>query len=415
MSFLLLLFLGLLLLFYFGWQERTRVLEAETAILPESDAVTWHELPKRFAVSVLAARMGVLVGVSLTALAWVNLYQTTYGLLRILGWSRSTSSALLFVAPLALIILFFYWVGWALAERRALSLTPGTKMPAWVGYGIFPFIPIATLLNKLASLTNTSPELPPDLPTQLRAIAAAPDPVWQALQSSAPTEASAANRQIFENAAELPTIRVRECMVYRTDIVGVEEEDGIEGLRQGFISSGYSKVPVFNESLDNVIGYCHSSALFKKPRHIADILQPMLVVPESMTASQLLLEFARAKTSMALVLDEYGGTSGLVTREDVMEEIFGEINDELDTDAELEVQEEPGQYLLSARLEVDYLNEKYDLDLPVGDYESLAGLVLSLNQDLPSPGQIITAAPFSFEILSMEQTRIVTLRLRVEE
>ena len=233
------------------------------------------------------------------------------------------------------------------------------------------------------------------------------------VQDQEGNDVSMTNRQMFDNATELSTVRVRECMIPRTDIVAIDEDEGITGLQSAFVESGYSKIPIYRENVDQVLGYCHSSAMFKKPKAIEDVMSPMMVVPESMTATQLLIEFSKEQKSIALVIDEYGGTSGLVTMEDVMEEIFGDIQDELDHEEELEVQEDAQTWLLSARLEVDYLNEKYEWDLPVGDYESLGGLVISLNEDLPEPGATVEAPPFSFEVVEMEETRLRTLRLRI--
>jgi CBS domain containing-hemolysin-like protein len=203
-------------------------------------------------------------------------------------------------------------------------------------------------------------------------------------------------------------------MVPRTEIEAVDITDSIEDLRQTFMETGHSKILVYNETIDNIIGYCHQLALFKKPANIESILTPITVVPESMLASELFVKFVSDHRSMALVVDEFGGTSGIVTVEDLIEEIFGEINDEHDDAAEALLEQflpEENSYLLSARLEIDYLNDKYTLDLPEGDYETLGGFILSVHEDIPEPNEVILVSPYVATILSMADNRIDTVKL----
>lgn len=219
--------------------------------------------------------------------------------------------------------------------------------------------------------------------------------------------------KIFDNAVEFKTVRVRECMIPRTDIVAVEVDDSIEELKKVFEESGHSKVIIYRESIDEVIGYCHQLELFKKPKSIEDILNPIIIAPESALANELLIQFIQERKSLALVVDEFGGTSGIVSMEDIIEEIFGEIDDEYDNEALTEQLIGEQEYLLSARLEIDYLNEKYAWNLPYGDFETLSGFILSLTENLPNKGEVITYGGFTFTIMTKQAHRIETVRLKI--
>lgn len=221
--------------------------------------------------------------------------------------------------------------------------------------------------------------------------------------------------KIFDNAIEFKTVRVRECMVPRTDIVAVEVEDSIGEMKKVFEESGHSKVIVYRETIDEVIGYCHQLELFRKPKTIEEILTPIIIAPESALANELLIQFIQERKSLALVVDEFGGTSGIVSMEDIIEEIFGEIDDEYDNDDLIEQNIANDEYLLSARHEIDYLNDKYGWDLPYGDFETLSGLILSLTENLPNKGDQITMGRYTFTIMTKLAHRIETVRLKINE
>lgn len=221
--------------------------------------------------------------------------------------------------------------------------------------------------------------------------------------------------KIFDNAVEFKTVRVRECMIPRTDIVAVEAEDSIEELRKVFETSGHSKVIVYRETIDEVIGYCHQLELFKKPKTIEDILTPIIIAPESALANELLIQFIQERKSLALVVDEFGGTSGIVSMEDIIEEIFGEIDDEYDSDDLIEQKISEQEYLLSARHEIDYLNDRYHWNLPYGDFETLSGLILSLTENIPNKGDTIALGRYTFTVISKQAQRIETVRLKIND
>jgi len=223
------------------------------------------------------------------------------------------------------------------------------------------------------------------------------------------------DKRIFNNALEFKTIKVRECMIPRTEVVAVDVEDEIDELRKAFTDSGHSKVLVYKETIDDVIGYCHSLALFKKPASIEEILTPIIIVPETMAVNELMIQFIQEHKSLALVVDEFGGTSGIVSLEDIIEEIFGEIQDEHDDEDLVEVQINENTYSFSARLEIDYLNEKYNLELPEGDYDTLGGFILSVTENFPSLNDVVERSPFTFVIESMEENRIDMVRLIVND
>jgi putative hemolysin len=222
------------------------------------------------------------------------------------------------------------------------------------------------------------------------------------------------DKQIFHNAIEFKNVKIRECMIPRTEIMAVSLTAGIEELKEAFVDSGHSKILINRESIDDVIGYCHSSALFKKPSTIEEILTPIIIVPETMMANELMIRFIKERKSLAIVVDEFGGTSGLVSMEDVIEEIFGEIEDEHDEDNLVEQKLDDHTYLLSARLEVDYLNKANDWTLPVGDYETLGGLILSYTEDFPEEGDTIKVPPYVFTIEKTDDNRIDTVKVIVE-
>jgi putative hemolysin len=219
------------------------------------------------------------------------------------------------------------------------------------------------------------------------------------------------DKKILSNAMEFKTVRIRDCMIPRTEVTAIGVDEGIEKLKEAFVQSGHSKVLIYKETIDDVIGYCHSAALFKKPQRIEDILTPINIVQETMMANELMVQLIKERKSMALVVDEFGGTSGIVSMEDVIEEIFGEIEDEHDDDDLIELKLDDATYRFSARLEVDYLNEKFKLTLPTGDYGTLGGLILAYTEDFPKQGDTVMIEGHSFTIEKTENKRIDVVKV----
>jgi putative hemolysin len=227
-------------------------------------------------------------------------------------------------------------------------------------------------------------------------------------------EEAEVDTKIFNNALEFKQVRVRDCMIPRTEIVAVDIEDGMDELKKVFVESNHSRVLVYKETMEDVLGYCHSLSMFKKPKEIQGILTPIPIVPEAMPAKDLLYKFSKEHKSLALVVDEFGSTAGLVSMEDVMEQIFGEIEDEYDDKEDLtEKRLEDKAYLLSGRLEIDYLNDKYGWNLPEGDYDTLGGMITSINEDIPELNEVIVYQPFSFQIMEMTDTKINLVKLSI--
>ncbi len=222
--------------------------------------------------------------------------------------------------------------------------------------------------------------------------------------------------QIFQNALDFSEVKVREAMVPRTEVVSIEIGASLSDIKKLFTSSGLSKIPVFENSIDNVLGYIHAFEMFKKPTDLKKILLPVAFVPETMRISEVLKLLTKQRKSIAVVMDEYGGTSGIITVEDIIEELFGEIEDEHDHIALFEKQIDEGLFEFSARLEVDYINQNYDVNLPENEfYETLGGLIVYLKEEIPSKGTLIEVENYEFEIKEVTSTKIERVILKVKD
>ena len=222
--------------------------------------------------------------------------------------------------------------------------------------------------------------------------------------------------RIFQNALDFSDTKVRDCMIPRTEIDAVEDTCDIEQLKQRFIESGHSKIVVYHEDIDHVVGYIHSSEMFRNPKDWTKNLRTMIFVPETMAASKMMQMFLSQKKSLGVVVDEFGGTSGLVALEDIVEEIFGDIEDEHDSTNYVAKKLDSGEYLLSARLEIEKVNELFDLDLPESDeYMTVGGLILHEYQSFPKLNEVVKIGSFEFKIVKNTATKIELVRLKVSD
>jgi CBS domain containing-hemolysin-like protein len=220
--------------------------------------------------------------------------------------------------------------------------------------------------------------------------------------------------RIFQNALDFKEVKVRECMIPRNEIIAIDVNKAVKELLQLFIETNLSKILVYRENIDNIIGFVHSSEMFKNPKDITHILLPVTIVPEVMSANEVLKQFTNMHRSVAVVVDEFGGTAGMVTIEDVIEEIFGEIQDEHDTPDEIEKKIGENEYLLSGRLEIDYLNKKYDLNIPeLEEYETLGGFIFYHHENIPLQNEEIVIPPFTITVFKVKQNRIEQVKLKV--
>lgn len=222
--------------------------------------------------------------------------------------------------------------------------------------------------------------------------------------------------QIFQNALDFSSVKARECMIPRTEIIALDVNESIEELKNKFIQTRLSKILIYSENIDNIIGYAYSKELFKKPESIRNILLPVSIVPESMAASEVLTVFIQQHKSIAVVVDEFGGTSGMLTMEDIIEEIFGEIEDEHDKEEMIEKQVNESEFIFSARLETDYINHKYQLKLPILDnFETISGLIMHYHESIPKINEEIRIENFLFTISAVTKTRIEQVHLKIME
>lgn len=218
--------------------------------------------------------------------------------------------------------------------------------------------------------------------------------------------------EMFRNALDFGNRKVRDCMIPRTDITAIDESADIEDLYKAFIESRHSKIPVYRGSVDQIIGYAHQVNMFKKPSSISEATLPILITNESRGLHEQLREMTQKSKSLAVVVDEFGGTAGIITIEDIIEEIFGEIDDEFDTEDQTEQDLGNGKYLFSGRLTVEHLNSEYELNIPEGDYDTLGGYIISITESIPEEGEQIESGPFVFKITKMEQARIVEVEMQ---
>jgi putative hemolysin len=331
-----------------------------------------------------------------------------------LGESEMSLLLLQTVISSSVILLVAEYLPKAIFSANPNYYLKSLSIPIWIFYQLF-YVPVILVVrftqwfirNFLRSKVEES-DAPPeriDLGVFLSQLTAgSPDP----------EEAGEHEVQILQKALEFPNLKARECMVPRTEIVALPLDVSLSELRQKFVSTGHSKIIIYRGDLDEVLGYVHSYDLFRNPNSLASMLLPIQYVPETMPVKDILSQFIQQRKSISIVVDEYGGTSGLITLEDIIEEIFGEIEDEHDKEDLIEEQIDENNYIFSGRLEIDYLNTTYQLEIPPSEeYETLAGFILHHHTTIPPVGESVEIAPFSFEITKGTAARIEEVRMNV--
>ena len=288
-------------------------------------------------------------------------------------------------------------------------------LPVMFFYIIFYPVTIITMMlskNIIHRLFNT--QITEDAETQAFGKVDLDHLVQEGQDTQAIAEDELHDIKIFRNALDFSKVKLRECIVPRNEIEAMELNGELDDLTQRFIETGYSRILIYKESIDNIIGYVHSSVIFKKPQSIKSALSRIIFVPETMAAHKLLNLFTKEQKSIAVVVDEFGGTAGMVTIEDIMEEIFGEIEDEHDSiDLEEEVLSD-NEFIFSGRLEIDYLNDKYDLNFPESeDFETLNGFILFNHESIPKYNETIRIENFNFKIVEVSNTRVEKIKLTI--
>ena len=231
-------------------------------------------------------------------------------------------------------------------------------------------------------------------------------------QQTATDERQERNTQLMENAQELPKVKIRQCLVPRKEIIGVDSRSTMEEVKKKFVETHLSKLVVFENNIDNIKGYIHQLDLFKKPASLQAVLLPIPAVPESMSATDLITKFSKERKSIAWVVDEFGGTAGIITMEDVLEELFGEIQDEYDTQEFVEKQLAENEYIFSGRLEIDYLEEKYGFDFGEDESETLSGFIINYHETIPRQKERIIIDDYEFDIIHVTDTRIEMVKMK---
>ncbi len=240
--------------------------------------------------------------------------------------------------------------------------------------------------------------------------------IQSSIENSANEEEIDTEVKIFQNALDFTSIKVRDCMVPRTEIIAIEDDASNEELMDLFVEKGISKILVYQDNIDNITGYIHSSEMFKEPDNWQECIRQLPIVPETMNANKLMKLFMQQKKSLAVVVDEFGGTSGIVALEDLVEQIFGEIEDEHDTTSYVAKSVGNNEYVLSGRLDIEKANELFSLELPESDeYQTIGGLILNHHQSIPKAHEIITLDRFQFRIIKATSTKIELVKLKVSE
>ncbi|MBN2638413.1 MAG: HlyC/CorC family transporter [Bacteroidales bacterium] len=386
-------------------------LDMKKRLLPARILSTFYNHPSRFIGALL---LGNNVALVIYGIAMAQILEPSIAAL--LPKSFQTEFYILVIQTILatlLILVISEFIPKTLFRIHPNALLKTFSIPVWIFYFlfyplIFLYIGISELILKLFFGIKPIPEGYSFSAVDLSEYV-------QNLQSDEkPDQTTNQEIQMIQNAMDFKHLKLRDCMIPRTDIVALEMRESIETLRLLFSETGHSKIMIFKESIDHIVGYVHVYDLFNKPQTMAEILRKLDIYPETMAANTVLNAFIQNHKSIAVVVDEFGGTSGLVTMEDIIEEIFGEIEDEYDVDEDIEIQISDNEYIFSARLEIDYLNEKYHLKIPESDeYGTLAGFILHHYESIPPEETQIEINPYLFEVLKASDNRMDEVKMTI--
>ncbi len=360
--------------------------------------------PSRFIATMLVGNnislviYGIFMGDRILQLFFPETLLTGYISLRVLLIQTLISTAIILITAEFLPKVFFH--------RFSNLFMKVFAFPTALFYAIFT--PITSMINKLSDFILMVFFKTKGDPVQLSfSKVELGNYIEEQLESTKDIENVDSEIQIFQNALDFSEVKVREAMVPRTEIIAIENTAPLSEVKKIFTSSGLSKIPVYEESIDEIQGYVHAFEMFKKPKSLKKILLPVAYIPETMKISEVLKLLTKQRKSLAVVLDEYGGTSGIITVEDIIEELFGEIHDEHDHIALYEKQIKKGVFEFSARLEVDYINKNYNINLPENEfYETLGGMIVYFKEEIPAKGTKIEIEDYRLEIKEVSSTKI---------
>jgi CBS domain containing-hemolysin-like protein len=373
--------------------------------------------PSRFIATVLVGNNLALVVYGLIMGNWLTpLIQSTY--IHLFGLQGAEVSSLILQTVAATILILF------LAEylpKAIFALQPNKMLSIFAGPAYVFFVVLKLPVGLIAGFSNLVVRHILNIKTNRKSQGvdlADLNYYLRQITEDAKDEQAEVENEVFilQNALEFPSVKARECMIPRNEITAIDQTAEIETLRKSFIASGHSKIVVYAESIDEVIGFAHSFDLFTSPISIKSILRPVFFVAETTPIKDIMTQFIQQHKSLAIVVDEYGGTAGLITLEDIIEELVGEIQDEHDKDALTDKQLDAHTYLWSGRLEIDALNDKYHLDIPEHeDYETLAGFILFHHQGIPEQGDEIKIGSFRFVMTRVSERKIQEVKVRIEQ
>lgn len=388
-------------------------LDLKRKLLPAAILQAFYNHPSRFIGALLLGNNAALVVYGIATARYLE--PLLYSYLPVYFQSDFVILVLQTLLSTLLILVVAEFIPKVLFRINPNAILKVFSLPVWIFYYLFyplilVYIGLSELLLKYVFRLKLSSE-----PYQFTAIDLEEFVKESTSREEKPEELNQ-EIQMIQNAIDFKHIKLRECMIPRPEIEALEINEDVEVLRNYLTETGHSKIMIFEKTIDQIVGYAHAYDMFSNPATIRQIVRPVELVPETMSARDMLQGFIKNHKSVAVVVDEFGGTSGIVTMEDIIEEIFGDIEDEYDTEEETEIVLNENTYIFSARLEVDYLNEKYKLSIPIDDeYETLAGFIIFHHESIPAVNERIVVKPYVFTILKATGNRLDEVKLDLDE